>query len=292
MSQGVKAPSCRRWLEGKEQVGHHDPPGRRESCSSTTEGRHQGTQESAEQQHQFPDPLVSQPPEPVKDILPEAASCYDLPETAPPFTLSQPLPMVQSHGGVPLPLYPALGQPFPPLQEHSQPRPLLDYSEPCLLQGSMQPCPPLQTYAHTYLPMTSYPQVQPLLYSYPQPHPPLHIFPLLQSYTQSHPLPSTYSQPQPSLHGHPQPPHPMLDYTLACPPLQQMASDRQGWEPQSLYQHYYSDDDHLPGLHNLSSGGSEVQEVEARALQASQGPQTGQQGEVWRPRFRTEVSGE
>ena len=126
----------------------------------------------------------------------------------------------------------------------------------------MQPCPPLQTYAHTYLPMTSYPQVPPLLYSYPQPHPPLHIFPLLQSYTQSHPLPSTYSQPQPSLHGHPHPPHPMLDYTLSCPPLRQMASDRQGWEPQSLYQlyqplHYYSEDDHLPGLHNLSSGGSD-----------------------------------
>ena len=311
-SQGVRAPSCRRWLEGKEQGGHHDPAGGRESCSSTTEGRHQVTEESVEHQQQFPDPLVSQPPESVKDSLPEAASCYDPPETAPPltFTLPQPLPMVQSHGLVPLPLYPALTQPLQPVwdhlpaysqplppQQHSQPSPLLDHSEPCLLQGYVQPCPPLQSLAHTYLPMTSYSQLQPLLYSYPQPHPLLQIFPLplplLQSFTQSQPLPPTYPQPQPSLHGYTQPTHPMLDYTLSCHPLQQMASDRQGWEPQSLYQykhyqplHYYSD------YSDPSSGGSEVQEVEARELQASpQGPQTGQHEEVWRPRF-TEVTGE
>ena len=36
-SQGVRAPSCRRWVEGKEQGGHHDPPSGRESCSSPTE---------------------------------------------------------------------------------------------------------------------------------------------------------------------------------------------------------------------------------------------------------------
>ena len=76
-----------------------------------------------------------------------------------------------------------------------------------------------------------------------------------------------------------------------------MASDRQVWEPQSLYQHYqplhyYSHDDDLPGLHNPSSRGSEVEEVVARELQASpQGPQTGQHEEVWRPRF-TEITGE